>query len=131
MVVEYDGVDGGGGQSVEISSKVEKLPSPKNLKGLENLQGHRFGGTFTKAPILPSIPVKFAELENCLNTAFRSIIEGGDAWQDGWEDVEGIMHHQGLSYVRSSELTSHFGIEKTRELVARNYYLGPAVATDT
>ena len=34
-------------QKVEESSK-----SPKNLKGLKSCKGHRFGGTFTKAPIL-------------------------------------------------------------------------------
>ena len=35
------------------------------------------------------------------------------------------MHHQGLSYVPKIiriKLTSHFGIEKTRELIARKYY---------
>ena len=44
---------------------------------------------------------------------------------DGGKDVEGVVHHQGLSYVPKIiriELTSHFGIEKTRELVARKYY---------
>ena len=33
---------------------------------------------------------------------------------DGWEDVEGIMHLHGLSYVPEIiriELNSHFGIE--------------------
>ena len=36
---------------------------------------------------------------------------------DGWEDVEGVVHHQGLSYVPEIiriELTSHFGIENSR-----------------
>ena len=39
----------------------------------------------------------------------------------GWEDVEGVVHHQGLSYVPEiikTELTT----EKTRELIARKYY---------
>ena len=31
--------------------------------------------------------------------------------KDGWEDSKGVLHHQG-----------HFGIEKTRELVAKKYY---------
>ena len=34
-------------QKVKESSK-----SPKNLKGLKSCKGHRFGGTFTEAPIL-------------------------------------------------------------------------------
>ena len=47
---------------------------------------------------------------------------------DGWEDVKGVMHHQGLSYVPEiirMELTSrHYdeatlALRKTRELVAR------------
>ena len=44
---------------------------------------------------------------------------------DGWEDVEGVVHHQGLSYVLEIiriELTSHFGIEKTERLVAKKCY---------
>ena len=51
-----------------------------------------------------------------------------------WKDFDGILHHQGLSYVseiiktelisrhHDVPLTSHFGLEKTRELVARKYY---------
>ena len=31
--------------------------------------------------------------------------------KDGWEDSEEVLHHQG-----------HFGIEKTRELVAKKCY---------
>ena len=52
----------------------------------------------------------------------------------GWEDSEGVLHHQGLPYVlefirtelismhHNDLLADHFGIEKTRELVARKYY---------
>ena len=51
-----------------------------------------------------------------------------------WEDSDGILHHQGLPYVpeiirtelisrhHDDPLAGHFGIEKTRELVARKYY---------
>ncbi len=53
---------------------------------------------------------------------------------EGWEDIEQVFHYQGLPYVPKvirSELTSkhhddplagHFGIEKTRKLIARKYY---------
>ncbi len=53
---------------------------------------------------------------------------------EGWEDIEQVFHYQGLPYVPKviySELISkhyndplagHFGIEKTRELIARKYY---------
>ena len=51
-----------------------------------------------------------------------------------WQDIEGILHHQGLLYVPeiiqteliirhyNDPLADHFGIEKTRELVTRKYY---------
>ncbi len=53
---------------------------------------------------------------------------------EGWEDIKQVLHYQGLLYVPKvirSELISrhyddslagHFGIEKTRELIARKYY---------
>ena len=51
-----------------------------------------------------------------------------------WQDVEGVLHHQGLLYVseiiktelisrnHDNPLAGYFGIEKTQELVARKYY---------
>ena len=51
-----------------------------------------------------------------------------------WQDIKGVLHHQGLPYVpeiirtelisrhHNDPLARHFGIEKTRELVARKYY---------
>ena len=54
--------------------------------------------------------------------------------REGWEDIDGVLHHQGLQYVPKiirSELISwhhddplagHFGIDKTRELIAWKYY---------
>ena len=62
--------------------------------------------------------------------------------KEGWEDIDGVFHHQGLSYVpeiirtelisrhhndplagyHNDPLAGHFGIEMTRELVARKYY---------
>ncbi len=53
---------------------------------------------------------------------------------EGWEDIEQVLYYQGLPYVPKvirSELISrhyddplagHFGIEKTRKLIARKYY---------
>ena len=52
---------------------------------------------------------------------------------DSWEDVERVVHHQGLSNVTEIikiELTNYFVIEKTRQLVARKN-TRPAVATYT
>ena len=54
--------------------------------------------------------------------------------QQGWEDINGVLHHQSLPYVpeiiqielisryHNNPLAGHFDIEKTRELVARKYY---------
>ena len=51
-----------------------------------------------------------------------------------WQDIEGVLHYQSLPYVpeiiwtelisrhHNDPLAGHFGIEKTRELVARKYY---------
>ena len=51
-----------------------------------------------------------------------------------WGDSDRILHHQGLPYIpeiirtelisrhHNDPLAGHFGIEKTRELVARKYY---------
>ena len=53
---------------------------------------------------------------------------------EGWDNIDGMLHHQGLSYVpeiirtelisrhHNDPLAGHFGIEKTRKLVARKYY---------
>ena len=49
---------------------------------------------------------------------------------EGWEDT-GVLYHQGIPYVPEiirTELInryptrSHFGIKKTRKLIARKYY---------
>ena len=54
--------------------------------------------------------------------------------QQGWDNIDGVLHHQGLPYVpeiirtelisrhHDNSLAGHFGIEKTRELIARKYY---------
>ena len=54
--------------------------------------------------------------------------------KDGWESIDGVLHHQGLPYVpeiiwielisrhHDNQLAGHFGIEKIRKLVTRKYY---------
>ena len=51
-----------------------------------------------------------------------------------WQDIDGVLHHQGLHYVleiiraelisrhHNDLLAGHFGIKKTRELAAQKYY---------
>ena len=95
IVVEFDGVDAGGdavGKSVKKSSKSrqkveESSRSPKNLKGLKSCKGHRYGGTFTEAPILRQLNTRnskaliafralFARTRrSSLDTTFESIID--------------------------------------------------------
>ena len=54
--------------------------------------------------------------------------------QQGWDDIDRVLHQQGLLYVpeiirtelisghHDDLLAGHFGIEKTSELIARKYY---------
>ena len=53
---------------------------------------------------------------------------------EGWDNIDGVLHHQSLPYVpeiiwtelinrhHNDPLAGHFGIKKTRELIARKYY---------
>ena len=62
----------------------------------------------------------------------REIREKG--WKEGWEKIDGVLHCKGLLYLpeiirteiiskhHDDLLAGHFGIQKTRELVARKYY---------
>ena len=55
-------------------------------------------------------------------------------YSEGWDNINGVLHHQSLFYVpeiiraelisrhHNDPLVGHFGIEKTRELIARKYY---------
>ena len=52
----------------------------------------------------------------------------------GWKDIEGVLQYRGLPYIpeiiwlelisqhHDDPLAGHFGIDKTRELIARKYY---------
>ena len=53
---------------------------------------------------------------------------------DGWEDIDGVLYHQGLPFVpeaiqtkiishhHNDPLAGHFGIDKTKDLIGRKYY---------
>ena len=53
---------------------------------------------------------------------------------DGWEDIDGVLYHQGLPFVpeairtkiisrhHDDPLAGHFGIDKTKDLIGRKYY---------
>ena len=53
---------------------------------------------------------------------------------EGWEDIKGVLQYRGLLYIpeiiqselisqhHDNPLAGHFGIDKTRELIARKYY---------
>ena len=54
--------------------------------------------------------------------------------QEGWEDSNGVLHHQGLAFMpeiiwmelinchHNDSLAGHFGIDKTKELIGRKYF---------
>lgn len=64
--------------------------------------------------------------------------EAQKIWSDGltkdWEDLDEVLHRQGLPYVpkitrselisrhHDDSLAGYFGIDKTQELIVRNYY---------
>ena len=60
---------------------------------------------------------------------------------EGWDDINGVLDHQGLPYVleiirteliskhHDNLLAGYFGIKKTRELIAQKYYL-PTLCRD-
>ncbi len=62
----------------------------------------------------------------------RKIREQG--LKEGWEEIEEVLPHQGLPYMseivrtklisrhHNDPLAGHFGIDKTRELIAQKYY---------
>ncbi len=75
--------------------------------------------------------IRLPELQDDDKEAMKLRSEG---LPEGWEDIEQVLHYQGLPYVPKvirSELISrhhddplagHFSIEKTRERIARKYY---------
>ena len=76
--------------------------------------------------------LRLAELQESDEEA-RKIKATGEL-QEGWEDSNGVLHHQGLSFVpeiiqtklischHNDSLAGHFGINKTRKLIGRKYY---------
>ena len=74
--------------------------------------------------------LKLAELQESDEEARKIRAKG----LDRYEDVDGVLHHQGLPFVpevirtklisrhHDDPLAGHFDIDKTRELVGRKYY---------
>ena len=77
------------------------------------------------------VRLRLAELQESDAEAQKIRAEG---LKEGWEDVDGVLHHQGLPFVpeiirtelisrhHDDPLAGHFGIDKTRELIGRKYY---------
>ncbi len=75
--------------------------------------------------------MRLPELQDNDKKAKKLRLEG---LPEGWEDIEQVLHYQGHPYIlkviclelmsrhHDDLLTGHFGIEKTRELIARKYY---------
>ena len=58
-MIKYDEVDkNGSGAAEKSSNKSKNCQKSKNLKDLKSRKGHRFGRTFTKAPILCHLDTK-------------------------------------------------------------------------
>ncbi len=75
--------------------------------------------------------MRLSELQDDDKEAMKLRLEG---LSEGWEDIEQVLHYQSLPYVpkvirseliskyHNDPLAGHFGIEKTRKLIARKYY---------
>ncbi len=75
--------------------------------------------------------MRLPELQDDNKEAIKLRSEG---LPEGWENIEQVFHYQGFLYVpkvirsklisrhHNNPLASHFGIKKTRELIARKYY---------
>ena len=74
--------------------------------------------------------LRLAELQELDKEAQKVRAEG----RDRYEEIDGVLHHQGLPFVpevirtelisrhHDDPLAGHFGIDKTRELIGRKYY---------
>ena len=74
---------------------------------------------------------KLSELQESNDKAWKIRAEG---LKDDYEEVDGVLHHQGLPFVpeairtelisrhHDDPLAGHFGIDKTKDLVGRKYY---------
>ena len=74
--------------------------------------------------------MRLAKLQESDKEAQKVRAEG----RDGYEEIDGVLHHQGLPFVpevirtelisrhHDDPLAGHFGIDKTRELIGRKYY---------
>ena len=75
--------------------------------------------------------MRLSELQESDKESRRIRAEG---LRDGYKEVDGVLHHQGLPFVpeiirtelisrhHDDPLSGHFGIDKTRELIGRKYY---------
>ena len=76
--------------------------------------------------------LRLQELQNKDDHARR--LRAEQLVKDDWQDIDGVLHYQGLPYVpeiirtelisrhHDDPLAGHFGIKKTRELIAQKYY---------
>ena len=78
-----------------------------------------------------SMRPRLSELQESNNKTRKIKAEG---LKDAYEEVDGVLHHQGLPFVPEANqtelinwhynnpLAGNFGIDKTRELIGRKYY---------
>ena len=74
--------------------------------------------------------LRLAELQESDDKARKIRVKG----LNGYEDVDGVLHHQGLPFIpeiiqtelisrhHNNPLAGHCGINKTRKLIGRKYY---------
>ena len=79
---------------------------------------------------ISGIRLRLQELQAKNEQAWKTRAEHSE----GWDNINGVLHHQSLPYVpeilrtelisrhHDDPLAGHFGIEKIRELIAQKYY---------
>ena len=80
---------------------------------------------------ISAMRLRLLELQESDNEAQRIRVKG---MKNGYEEVDGILHYQGLLFVpeairtklisryHDDPLAGHFGINKTKDLVGQKYY---------
>ena len=104
---------------------------PQLCQFSEELRGDVVGEGPYQQACIGGLRLRLPELQ-AENQVAREIREKG--LREGWEQIDGVLHREGFPYLpeiirteiisrhHDDPLAGHFGVEKTRELVARKYY---------
>ena len=125
-----------------LSTSVELLPLhqvlicgtyilPQLRQFWDNIRGKLVNGGPYKVNI-SGMSLRLSELQELDQEAQE--LKSKEQLSDGWEDIDGVLHHQRLLFIpkviwtklisqyHDDPLVGHFGIDKTKNLVGRKYH---------